>query len=157
MKRIYFANALFSKADTTFNAEVVKKIRGLGKYEVYLPQENLSINDKTKCATSKDIYKADKDELDKSDILVAVLDGLVIDPGVCTEIGLFAATNKKIIGLTTDPRKTGSSKLDDPKLKLIADELVENQFAYFNLFVIGAIKQNGKVVSSVEELIKELE
>ena len=34
------------------------------------------------------------DELDKSDILVAVLDGIAIDPGVAAEIGYFAAHGK---------------------------------------------------------------
>ncbi|QBF34685.1 nucleoside 2-deoxyribosyltransferase [Mycoplasmopsis phocirhinis] len=156
MKKIYFANALFSQAELTFNEYVVKKIRNLGKYEVYLPQENFSINDKTQFADSKKIYLADKKELDSSQILVAVLDGLVIDPGVAAEIGMAAQRGMKIYGLITDSRKTGYLQKDDARFELICNSKAESQFMYFNLFVIGAVKANGELFDNVDDLIKEL-
>ncbi|UUD36925.1 Nucleoside 2-deoxyribosyltransferase [Mycoplasmopsis californica] len=156
MKRIYFANALFSQAEVMFNKTLIEKIRELKKYTVYAPQENMSINDKTKSADSVDIYRADKNELDRSDILVAVLDGLVIDPGVAAEIGIFAQSKKPILGLITDSRKTGHMQGNDPKLEIIKTKVAESQFMYFNLFVIGAIKENGDVFDNVDDLISKL-
>ncbi|WP_027333952.1 nucleoside 2-deoxyribosyltransferase [Mycoplasma elephantis] len=156
MKRIYFANALFSNAEYYFNEMLVKKIRDLNKFNVYAPQENLSINDKSKSADSKDIYRADKNELDKCDILVAVLDGQVIDPGVAAEIGIFAQCKKPIFGLITDSRKTGYLKNNEPKLEIMKTQVAESQFMYFNLFVIGAIKENGDIFDSIDKLLNRL-
>lgn len=155
MKKIYFANALFSEAEQTFNASVVKKIRENLGFEVYLPQENLSINDKSQFANSEQIYLADKNELDKSDILVAVLDGLTIDNGVCCEIGYFAAQNKPIVALYTDCRQMSDFETEIKKAKAL-ELIAENQYFYVNLFVIGAVKANGKVVKSVDQLLDTL-
>ncbi|MCS4536567.1 MULTISPECIES: nucleoside 2-deoxyribosyltransferase [unclassified Mycoplasma] len=157
MKKIYFANALFSQAELAFNEQVVKRIRELGKYEVYLPQENFSINDKTKVADSEKIYLADKKELEDSQIIVAVLDGLVIDPGVAAEIGMAAQRGMKIYGLITDSRRTGYLQRNDARLDLICNSKAESQFMYFNLFVIGAVKANGHLFDNVDDLIKELD
>lgn len=45
--RIYFANALFTIAEQTFNAQLAEKIRAIDpSIELYLPQENQEINDK---------------------------------------------------------------------------------------------------------------
>ena len=45
--KIYFANALFSQAELNYNAQLAAKIRQLDQtIDLYLPQENDSINDK---------------------------------------------------------------------------------------------------------------
>lgn len=73
--KIYFANGLFSEADRMFNAFVVDKIRKMSSdIEVYLPQENDDINDKTKFADSVKIAEEDNKELLSSDLVVAVLE-----------------------------------------------------------------------------------
>ncbi|MCV3743708.1 nucleoside 2-deoxyribosyltransferase [Ureaplasma sp. ES3154-GEN] len=155
MSRIYFANALFTQAEQEFNQKVVNLIREKTQFSVYLPQENLAINDKTNFADSLKIYAADKSELDQADVLVAVLDGLTIDNGVCTEIGYFAALNKPIIGLFTDVRKMYDFGQEKKKAEMLT-VLGESQFAYINLFVVGAVKANGVLVASVDELIDAL-
>jgi nucleoside 2-deoxyribosyltransferase len=150
MKKIYLANGLFSEADYLYNEKLADEIEALS-YRVYAPQRNKSINDKSKSADSIDIFKADRKELDSSDILVAVLDGLVVDPGVAAEIGYMAAKGKRIIGLFTDGREN-SKTANQSKISALSEPL-ESQFAYVNLFVVGAIKERGTICLSRKQLI----
>ena len=87
------ANGLFSIADRKFNEEIYNKLKEkLGEdVEIYAPQFNLAINDKTKSASSIDIYNGDTEKLEWANILLAVLDGE--DLGVATEIGFVAGWN----------------------------------------------------------------
>ena len=151
MKQIYFASPLFSKMELEYNAKVVKKIReAYPNITVFLPQEQGEINDKSNYADSKMIAKLDTEAVLKSDLLIAVLDGITIDAGVASEIGVAYAKNIPCIGLFTDPRSQGS----DNKQKLVAlGEIAESQFPYVNLYTVGLIKLNGEVVDSEAKLI----
>jgi nucleoside 2-deoxyribosyltransferase len=151
--KIYLANALFSESDYMYNALVCSELEDLG-FEVYAPQNNTSINDKTKSADSVQIYLGDKAELDSSDILVAILDGLAVDPGVAAEIGYMSAKGKTIIGLFTDSRENSKTS-NDSKIEALKNPL-ETQFPYVNLFVVGAIKENGKIFSSRQAMYSYL-
>lgn len=153
---IYFASPLFSEMERNYNKSLVEKIRlHYGdSVDVYLPQENNSINDKESFADSIKIAKADTDKLSKSDLVFAVLDGLNIDNGVCAEIGYAFAKNIPVIGLYTDSRQQGSENSD--KIKALS-ETAENQFSYINLYVVGLIKQNGKVIQDSKSAIQEIE
>lgn len=159
MTKIYFGASLFTQGDREFNAKVVKQIRDKNLGEVYTPAENMSINDKSGYADSVTIYQADNEQLGQADILVAVLDGDVIDAGLASEIGWFARLAetsdkpKKIIGLYTDIRQGG---VTDAKVGALSN-LVESPFTYVNLYVVGAVKSNGTVVSTVEGLLNEIE
>lgn len=56
---VYLAGSMFCEADRFYNAYLAKRIRELPEYEfinLYVPQENASINDKTKCADSRAIF-----------------------------------------------------------------------------------------------------
>jgi len=152
--KIYLANGLFSEADYLYNELLADQMIMLG-YEIYAPQRNTAINDKTKSADSVAIYNGDREQLDSSDILVAILDGIAVDPGVAAEIGYFAAQGKMIFGLLTDSRES-SKTWNDSKIEALLNPL-ENQFIYVNLFVVGAIKENGKVFTTRAELIEHLE
>ncbi|GEK05376.1 nucleoside 2-deoxyribosyltransferase [Schleiferilactobacillus harbinensis] len=153
--KVYFANGLFSQADAEFNAKIVAKIRAqYPLVEVYLPQENASINDKNNYANSLMIAKADTDEVLASDLLIAVLDGPTIDNGVASEIGVAYQAKVPIIGLYTDTRRLGA----DNQQKLDAlQEVAENQFHYLNLYTTGLIKLNGKIVTSVDDLVAAID
>lgn len=162
MKKIYLANGLFGAGDRMINEKIYQEIKKLNikDLDIYVPQHNEEINDKSKFSSSTDISKADSDELLESDILIAVLDGVEIDSGVAAEVGLFSSLSKTIIGLCTDIR---AQKIEEPnsketleKLSIITKDPMENQFLYRNLFVVGLIKQNGKIVGSIEELTKEI-
>lgn len=152
MKQIYFASPLFSNMELAYNAKVVSMIReAYPNVKVFLPQEADEINDKNNYADSKMIAKYDTKAVMNSDLLIAVLDGLTIDPGVASEVGVAYAKGIPCIGLFTDPRVNGFENKD--KINALA-EIGESQFPYVNLYTIGLIKLNGEVVGSEVHLIE---
>ncbi|MCH4171777.1 MAG: nucleoside 2-deoxyribosyltransferase [Lactobacillus sp.] len=151
---IYFANSLFSNADRLYNQNLVAAIRKTyPEVEVYLPQENASINDKSAYGDSKMIAQADTDRVLKSQLLIAVLDGAVIDPGVAAEIGIAYAKQIPILGLYTDSRRLGA---DNPQKLAALKQVAENQFAYINLYVAGLVKLNGEIVTDEAALVQRI-
>ncbi|MDT2837807.1 nucleoside 2-deoxyribosyltransferase [Enterococcus durans] len=152
--KIYFAAPLFAKSDLLYNAMLVKKIRAVSEdLTVYLPQENEAINDKTAYADSKMIALADTEKVLESDLMIALLDGLMIDAGVASEIGVAYAKSIPVIGLYTDSRQQGGSH---PKKLEALQQVAENQFHYLNLYTVGLIKLNGSIVSDETELLEAL-
>ncbi|HJH11925.1 MAG TPA: nucleoside 2-deoxyribosyltransferase [Metalysinibacillus jejuensis] len=151
--KAYLANGLFSLGDRYVNEALARQLReALPELVLYVPQENPAINDKSAFAASEAIASADLEALTASDVLVAVLDGVEIDAGVAAEIGVFSTFNRPIIGVFTDVRQQGTTHPE--KLAILQQDPTENQFVYRNLFVIGLIKQNGVIVSSIEEAVK---
>lgn len=152
--KVYLANGLFSQADYMYNEYLAKLLRTEFKdLELFVPQE-ANINDKSSYADSKMIAQLDTDKLLDSDLLIAVIDGVEIDAGVATEIGVFYGAEKPIIGLYTDVRQQGRE--NQLKIDALVEDGTENQFMYRNLYTIGIIKLRGLVVSNVEDLIKEV-
>ena len=152
--KIYFAAPIFAKSDLLYNEQIVKEVRAISsKLSIYLPQENEAINDKTAYADSRMIALADTEKVLASDLMIALLDGLTIDAGVASEIGVAYAKGIPVIGLYTDTRQQGGTH---PKKIAALQEAAENQFHYLNLYTIGLIKLNGKVVSSEIELLSEV-
>jgi len=152
MKQIYFASPLFSNMELAYNAQVVGMIRKTyPNVKVFLPQEAAEINDKNNYADSKMIAKYDTKAVMDSDLLIAVLDGLTIDPGVASEIGVAYAKGIPCVGIFTDPRVNGFDNKD--KINALS-EIGESQFPYVNLYTVGLIKLNGEVVKSEAELIE---
>ena len=148
--KAYVANGLFSLADRLVNERCAALIRErVPGIDLYVPQENPDINDKTKCATSEQIAAADLHALDEADVLVAWLDGVEIDAGVAAEIGYFASKNRPIIGIFTDVRQQGTDQPE--KIARLTSDPTENQFVYRNLFVVGLIKRNGRIVQTIED------
>ena len=153
-KHIYFAAPLFAQSDLLYNQQLVKKIRELAtNLTVYLPQENAGINDKSAYADSKMIALADTEEVLKSELMIALLDGITIDAGVASEIGVAYAKKNPVIGLYTDSRQQGA----DNSQKLTALQTpAENQFHYLNLYTVGLIKLNGTIVNSETALLEQI-
>lgn len=151
---IYFAAPMFAESERLYNAMIVESIREkFPKCKIYLPQENGDINDKMAYANSLMIAKADTDEVLRSDLMIAILDGISIDAGVASEIGVAYAKDIPVIGLYTDSRQQGGEHPD--KLAALT-EIGENQFHYLNLYTTGLIKLNGIIVSSKESLLSEI-
>lgn len=149
--KIYLANGLFSEADRLYNSYLAQIIRKTQlDVELFLPQESEEINDKNSYANSRMIANWDTSKLLESDVLVAVIDGVEIDSGVATEIGIFSTTNKPIIGLFTDVRQQGVC--NEKKINALMEDPTENQFIYRNLFTVGVIKKNGFIVSNIEDV-----
>lgn len=152
---IYFASPLFSEMERDYNEKVAAAIRAdYPDVNLYLPQENPAINDKMNFADSLLIANADNDHLLSSDLVIAVLDGVSIDVGVATEIGVAFGKNIPVIGLYTDSRQ-GFTVTDD-KVAILKDKVAENQFHYVNLYTVGIIKLNGTITTSIKELLTTL-
>lgn len=150
--KVYFASPLFNEMEQMFNANVVSQLREANdQLEIYLPQENMAINDKSLYADSIMIADGDNEKLLESSILIAVLDGSSIDVGVATEIGVAYAKGIKIYGLYTDTRQ--GLNANNQKLDALTSEVGENQFHYVNLFTIGCIKKNGEIFTSTKQLL----
>lgn len=155
MKTGYLANGLFSLGDRLVNEHIAQQVRqALPDVDLYVPQENGAINDKSAYADSEQIAMADMDALKKSDFLIAVLDGVEIDSGVAAEIGAFSMLERPIFALFTDTRQQGRDNLK--KIEALQQNATENQFIYRNLFVVGLIKQRGIIASTIEQLIEAL-
>lgn len=151
---IYFAAPMFAKSDLVFNAYLVNRIREqYPEVSIYLPQENEAINDKTAYADSKMIALADTEKVLESQLMIAILDGLSIDAGVASEIGVAYAKGIPVIGLYTDTRQQGAD--NDKKLAAL-QTTAENQFHYLNLYTTGLIKLNGEIYTSEESLLAGL-
>lgn len=154
-KHLYFAAPLFAQSDLLYNQYLVKKIRALSPdLTIYLPQENAGINDKSAYADSKMIALADTEEVLKSDLMIALLDGLTIDAGVASEIGVAYAKGIPVIGLYTDSRQQGAE--NQQKLAALQTP-AENQFHYLNLYTVGLIKLNGVIVNTETALLEQVD
>ncbi len=154
MAKLYFAASLFNEMELAFNALLAGRMREeLPALEVFLPQEQGEINDKTAYADSKMIAKLDTEAILESDVLFAVLDGQVIDPGVASEIGVAYQAGIPIVALYSDTRQQGGS---DPEKLAALQDLAESQFSYINLYTVGLVKLNGVVVASSSEAILAL-
>ena len=69
-------------------------------------------NEKERCfrELNKTIGKNNAEGLEKSDFVLAILDGTDIDSGTASEIGLAYARGKTIVGYRSDLRKTGENE-----------------------------------------------
>lgn len=165
--KAYLANGLFSQADYLYNEIIYKRLSAeFPDLDIYLPQRNESLNDKTAYANSLTISRGDDEYLLESDFLIAVIDGVEIDSGVACEIGKFAGFDmnfelrtgeppRPIFALFTDIRQNGRD--NNAKLVALIDDAVENQFPYRNLYVIGTIKDSGgNINTSLDELVDSI-
>ncbi|MBF6625341.1 nucleoside 2-deoxyribosyltransferase [Aerococcaceae bacterium zg-BR9] len=150
MPKLYFASPLFTEMEVAFNAKLAADIRqAIPQLEIFLPQEQGEINDKNAYTDSTMIAKLDTQAVLESDILLAVLDGQLIDPGVASEIGVAYQAGIPIVGLYTDSRQQGAT---NPQKIAALQEIAESQFSYVNLYTVGLIKLNGTIVNSSRDV-----
>lgn len=151
MTKGYLGNGLFSMGERLVNKIISLRLRGeIKDLDLYVPQENPAINDKSAYADSIMITHADLGELKRCDFMVAVLDGNTIDEGLCGEVGYAYGKEIPIFGLWTDVRQFGRD--NKQKVDALIEDGAENQFMYRNLLIVGMIKDTGGLYSSVEDL-----
>ena len=151
---IYYAAPLFSNMEKQYNDYLVAQLRShYPTIDIYVPQEQGEINDKTQYADSKQIAKYDTQALLNSQLMVAILDGATIDVGVATEIGVAYQAGIPIVGLFSDSRQQGA---DHPEKLAALQDVAESQFPYVNLYTIGLIKLNGCVVATEQGVIEAI-
>jgi nucleoside 2-deoxyribosyltransferase len=153
--KIYFGAPLFNEMEQMYNTYVVEKIREKygDKVEVYLPQENASINDKSGFADSLAIAQGDNEYLEESDLLIAVLDGVTPDSGLSAELGYFYAMERPMLGLYTDTRQ--GTHGNQEKIDAL-DEIAESQFSYINLYTVGLVKTRGEILNNADALVEKI-
>lgn len=165
--RVYLASQIFAECWRDYNEKLATAIEtAYPDIELYVPQRNKSINDKTKCATAEDITFGDfTNNLDHDDIVVAVVDGDTPGIGTVTEIGYFSrmcqeeiertgTTKKKIISLYTDSRECSNTVMQG-KIDML-HQFAECQFSYLNLLTVGALKRYGVMCRTIDEVVVEL-
>lgn len=132
--KIYFGSPLFTESQRMFNTATVTTLRGLlpENVEIYLPQENGDINDKSKVVHSTEIFKQDTDELVSSQAMIAILDGQDIDSGLASELGIAYSEGIPIYALYSDIRH-------QPGMATPL-EFGETPVHYINQYVMGLIK-----------------
>jgi nucleoside 2-deoxyribosyltransferase len=129
MAKVYLAGPLFTEPERAFLDDVARHLRQLG-HEVFVPHEHELAIEAASAAT--EIFETDTAGLAAAEVIVAVVDGTDVDSGTAAELGWAAATNKLIIGLSTDMRvhKSGLQ----------------------NLFVAGLIQSRGHLVTNLDDL-----
>ena len=159
--KAYLAGGIFCYGDYLRNKEWAAKIReAFPGIDLYSPIENTDINGvegKKKFAGSKEVAKADNDRLDKTDVLIACIDGDVLPAGTCAEIGKFhekiaRGDMKILVGICTDNRQCALTH-SEAKDAGGAASLGEQQYSYQNIYVTGLIKEYGALVSNIEDAI----
>ncbi len=115
MRAVYIAAPLFTEAECDFNRKLSDEIEKIG-FKVFLPQEDSNnIKDSSRYSLlirneknrHKIIFNKNVVAIEKSDIIVAVIDGTDVDSGTAWEIGYAFAKGKPVLGLRTDFRTLG--------------------------------------------------
>lgn len=160
----YLAGSIFYYGDVLRNTEWAKKIReAIPDIDLYSPIENTDINGaegKKKFAGSQLIADGDNSRLDKTDVLIACIDGDIIPSGTSAEIGVMRekirrGDHKYVIGICTDNRECSVTHSDAKNAGAAAD-ICEQQYSYQNLYVVGCIKQSGVLVNNIDDAINYL-
>lgn len=151
--KIYLGGAMFTYADIVNNLRLAKKLRSYG-FDVYCPNENQSINDKTRAdITAEKIYLADIKELMTSNVFLCQVSedsGTMWETGFMDCLSQFVDSTQYygVIGLTTDIRL--QTKPDPQKSG------VYNQAMYLNQFVVGGLEKSLGLFLNEDELINQL-
>ena len=123
MVTVYLAGPLFSQAEKEFNKKLQKMMLESG-FSVFLPQEDAADTySEREHRHHTVIFNNCLSGLQKSDIVVAVLEGVDVDSGTAWELGYAYAAGKPIIGIRTDFR----IQTPDERVNLMIQETL-NEF-----------------------------
>jgi hypothetical protein len=142
MTAIYLAGPLFSEGERAFLDRVAAGLRARG-HDVFVPHEQFRTDMVALDAAT--VFRVDVEGVRRANLLVAWLDGPMVDDGTACEIGIFSELvasgdprYRGIVGLVTDlrtQRRRGTS----------GDGI--------NLFVAGAVLASGELTWSVEDAL----
>lgn len=152
MKRVYVASPLgFATSTTAFMTELMPRLEQVVKVEN--PWDDLRFVDDFNEIGTLDSYservnrlqrinvelgKTNAERIDKSDAVLAILDGVDVDSGTAAEIGYAYAKGKRVYGLRTDFRLAGDN----------LGAIVNLQVEYF------ITASGGRIVTDVDSLIE---
>jgi nucleoside 2-deoxyribosyltransferase len=130
--RVYLAAPLFSEGERAYNLSIARNLRN-NFFDVFLPQEAGDDSHTRDKKEQSRIFSENLKALEKSDIIVAVIDGADADSGTAWEMGYAYAQKKQVIALRTDFRRAGLNE----KVNLM-------------------LEQSAKVVTSTLELLEAI-
>jgi nucleoside 2-deoxyribosyltransferase/predicted secreted protein len=104
--RVYLAAPLFSEGERAYNLSIARNLRN-NFFDVFLPQEAGDDSHTRDKEEQSRIFSENLKTLEKSDIIVAVIDGADADSGTAWEMGYAYAQKKQVIALRTDFRRAG--------------------------------------------------
>ena len=137
---IYLAGPLFTAAERQFNAQLAAALQQRLGEEVFLPQERCS-----SCVSSREIFACCRDGIDRSRLLMAVLDGPDADSGTCFEAGYAHAKGIPVIGIRTDFRQS----CDDGGLNLMLSQSCMELVAVSSLDSADCVRD---IVDTIEKI-----
>lgn len=152
--KLYLGGPMFVAAEVRYNLWLAGELRSRG-FDVYCPNENESINDKTRTdITSRKIYEADIDALESCNIFICQVSE---DAGTNWEAGYMDCLSRHVdparylgvIGLATDIRLR---QVPDP-----ARSGVENQAFYVNALIVGGMQASLGIAYDEASLFARLE
>ena len=112
--QIYLAGPLFTHAEQQWLAAVRDRLSDLPYCRVVWPYDLVRDADMQRwgAAAKQHIYQLCRSHLDRTDLLIALLDGTQVDDGTAWEIGYFTARRRAgqhLVGLRTDFRRAGDA------------------------------------------------
>lgn len=134
--KIYIAGPLFTPTERDFIEGIAEQLEAA--CTVYVPhRDGLLVEEQLAKGLSRSevyraVYRRDLDEINKCDVLLAILDGRVPDEGVCVEIGYAKALGKRIVGLKTDIR-TALPWGNNPMIDGCIDQWAQTPFEAWDL------------------------
>ena len=126
---VYLAGPLFTWGEEMFNLRWKKHLECAAQGEdlavdFVLPQEM-----EGKLSSLEGVFEANREKIDESKAVVAILDGSDCDSGTAWEIGYAFAANKHVIGVRTDFRKAGETGLGNlmitESIRLSGGEIID--------------------------------
>jgi len=101
---VYLAGPLFTQAEWQWNKLLASELRNLN-LDIILPQEtSQSMLSGTESFTAKRIFSNNLSDIERADVVIAILDQPDPDSGTCWECGYAYNLRIPIIGLLTDLR-----------------------------------------------------
>ena len=104
--RVYLAAPLFSEGERAYNLSIARSLRN-NFFDVFLAQETGDDSHTRDKEEQSRIFSENLQALEKSDIVIAVIDGADADSGTAWEMGYAYAQKKQVIALRTDFRRAG--------------------------------------------------
>lgn len=107
--RAYLAAPLFSESERNYNRSIASRLKDIF-IDLYLPQESGDCLSTRNVNENREIFMKNKNAIDSSDFVVAIIDGADADSGTAWEIGYAYAKGIPVISLRTDFRRVGSNE-----------------------------------------------
>ena len=143
--RVYLAGPLFSEAERAWLDGFAARLRAEG-IDCFVPHEQFG---ELKELSPTEVFRVDAEGVRAANVLVAWLDGPVVDDGTACEIGMFAQ-----LVASGDPQYLGIvGVITDLRLQRRRGHAVGDGM---NLFVVGAVEAAGRMCWSVDDAVEAL-